>query len=109
MNPLIKPLLKLIETFGGFAGIQKMLDGKKTHLTCTAIILIGSGWIAYQVYLFSQKQIDANTAYLQITVCGAAIGDAVKSIFQRMATAKATAQIAAPTVSGDCAKPEVSE
>ena len=83
-------LLKLVEMVGGFDGVKKMLDGKKTYVSCAAIILLGSGWIAYTLYLFGQKQVDANTAYLQITVCAAAVGDAVKSVFQRMATAKAT-------------------
>jgi hypothetical protein len=81
-------LLKLVDMIGGFNGIKKVLDGKKTYLSCTAIILCGSGWIAFTLYLLGQKQIDANTAYVQITVCGAAIGDAAKSVFQRMATAK---------------------
>ena len=88
-------ILKLVDMIGGFNGVRKMLDGKKTYLSCSAIILIGSGWIVYTLYLFGQKQIDANTAYVQITVCGAAIGDAVKSIFQRMATAKHDALVRA--------------
>lgn len=81
-------LLKLVDMIGGFNGIKKVFDGKKTYLTCAAMILGGTFWIVWTLYLFGQKQVDANTAYLQITVCAAAIGDAFKSVFSRMAQAK---------------------
>lgn len=81
-------LLKLVDMIGGFNGLKKAFDGKKTYLSCSAIILGGMFWIVWTLYLFGQKQVDANTAYVQITVCAAAIGDAVKSVFARMATAK---------------------
>lgn len=81
-------LLKLIDMIGGFNGIKKVFDGKKTYLTCAAMILGGAFWIVWTAYLFGQKQVDANAAYVQITVCAAAIGDAFKSIFARMAQAK---------------------
>ena len=81
-------LLKLVDMIGGFDGIKKTFDGKKTYLACAATILGGLFWICWTLYLFGQKKIDANTAYVQITVCWAALASAVKSIFQRMATAK---------------------
>ena len=81
-------LLKLVDMIGGFNGLKKAFDGKKTYLSCAAIILGGLFWIAWTLYLFGQKQVDANTAYIQVTVCVAAIGDAAKSVFARMATAK---------------------
>jgi hypothetical protein len=85
---LMNFILKLIDMIGGFEGIRKVFDGKKTYLSCSAIVLGGTFWIVWTLYLFGQKQVDANTAYVQITVCAAAIGDAIKSIFARMATAK---------------------
>ena len=81
-------LLKLVDMIGGFNGIKKAFDGKKTYLSCAGIILGGLFWIVWTLYLFGQKQVDANTAYIQITVCVAALSDAIKSVFQRMATAK---------------------
>lgn len=81
-------LLKLVDMIGGFDGIKKAFDGKKTYLSCAGIILGGLFWIVWTMYLLGQKQVDANTAYVQITVCAAAIGDAVKSVFARMSTAK---------------------
>jgi hypothetical protein len=81
-------LLKLVDMIGGFDGLKKAFDGKKTYLSCAATILGGLFWICWTLYLFSQKQVDANTAYVQITVCAAAVMSALKGIFQRMATAK---------------------
>ena len=102
-------LLKIIGMIGGFNGIQKALDGRKTYLACAGTILVGLGWISFVLYQFSQKQIDANTAYTQITVCGAAISGAVKGIFQRMATAKSHAISEAVLVAIQAQKPEVKQ
>lgn len=98
MNPLIKPLLKLIEAFGGFAGIQKTLDGKKTYTACVASILGGLFGIAITVYMYGEKTIDANGALATGMICFSMISGGARSLFQRMATAKATQTI--------CAKPE---
>lgn len=81
-------ILKLVDMIGGFDGLKKTFDGKKTYLTCAATILGGLFWITWTLYLFGQKQVDANTAYVQVTVCAAAVMSAFKGIFQRLAQAK---------------------
>lgn len=81
-------LMKLVDMIGGFDGLKKVFDGKKTYLTCAATILGGLFWITWTLYLFGQKQVDANTAYVQVTVCAAAVMSAFKGLFQRMAQAK---------------------
>ena len=94
-------ILKLIDLIGGLDGIKKALDGKKTYISAAAGILLASGWCLFQIYLFSQKQIDANKLLEQLTGSWAIISVQATFVFQRMAQAKTIQAIKSQAIDGD--------
>jgi hypothetical protein len=81
-------ILKIIDMIGGLDGIKKKMDGKKTYFSAVAGILLAVGWSVFQIYQFSQKQIDANILWSHLAACWAIISVQGSFLFSRMGTAK---------------------